>query len=115
MKTNKTLLIISLAAAMTAAGCNKASNGENIPETDGNALVFEASIDATRVTVAGDGKCSWEKDDAIKIFWLDGGGAEHSVSATAKTAGASTTFSAAVDDADYYYAVYPATATASLS
>ena len=106
---------MSLAAVMTTAGCDKVSNGDKTPETSGDELVFKAQLEETKVTVDGAGKCSWEKDDAIKIFWLDAGGSEHSVSATAQTAGASTTFSAVVDEADYYYAVYPASVTASLS
>ena len=116
MKNIKPQLFISIATLFAMVSCEKvATSDNNTVQEDDTLITFNAQIAKTRVTVAGDGKCSWEKDDEIKIFWLDGSGNAHSTTAVAKEAGSSTSFSAAVDAADYYYAVYPSSATATLS
>ena len=55
-------------------------------------------------------KVLWEASDEISILW-DGG----STMATASSAGAEATFTAEVDDASTYYAVYPSSLGAVLS
>ena len=91
--------------------CNKeeAASGEEIPA--GSDFVFTASIEGAvgKTTVEnGEGNeriVQWAAGDAIDVFW-DGG----STTATAASAGTSTTFTPALTPgaADFYYAAYPA-------
>lgn len=101
----KTLLLTSL--AVLAIACTKE------PVTPkGDQAVFSASFgEAPAVKTALEGtKVVWVADDAITLLW-DGG----NTVAQAASAGETTTFSANVDAADTYYAVYPSAVTATLS
>ena len=72
-------------------------------------MTFTAVSDATKTTIGElvDGKrsISWEKGDKIAILFSD-----KSTTSEAESAGPSTEFKANVDEADAYYAVYPANA-----
>ena len=107
MKRIYTLLAIAAIAAM-AASCEKEINQ---PKTvDPEATVFTASSAQVKTTIEnGTGTeriVKWAAGDEIKVWWSATG----NVTAAAATAGTSTTFSAAVDAAENYYASYPSTA-----
>ncbi|MGN0190238.1 MAG: hypothetical protein ACI39U_01150, partial [Candidatus Cryptobacteroides sp.] len=73
------------------------------------AVTFTAVSDDTKTTIGelveGKRSISWEKDDEIAIFFSD-----KTTTSKAVSAGLSTEFTANVDEADAYYAVYPASA-----
>lgn len=83
------------------------------PEAGGSIpIVFSGSFgDAvtSRTTISGTA-VSWSKDDRIMVLW--DGGFNY---ATAAEAGASANFSTEVNEADKYWAVYPASLDASLT
>lgn len=101
------------AFAVLAVSCGK-EIVRDVPEQDGDrpgdartvSKVFGASAGATKTAVGdlvdGVRTITWVKDDPIDIFWNGG-----SVSASASSSGASTTFSAEVGESPAYWAVYP--------
>lgn len=112
------LAIIAVSSFVFA--CSKENQTVTEPENGTTALnnpvelSFTATLDnAVKSTVDASGKCSWEEGDQIKICWLDGSSMNSAV-ATAQSAGATTTFTATVEDAAEYYAVYPSSVSASL-
>ncbi len=125
----KLFILLTAAAFVAAVSCNK----EVVPEvvedptpeqeqtqTLKNPITLSFTADAlTKVSLsdenAGNNKTAvWDENDQIKIIWY-AGGAMGSATATASThGGASTTFTATVEDAEYYYAVYPSTLAVSL-
>lgn len=104
MKTH--IALISL--AFLAAACAKEPSQQG---SSGGDIEFSASLEEqlSKTELSGT-KVLWVEEDAISILW-DGG----STVAEAASAGAQTTFSATVDAADEYYAVYPASAAAAYS
>ena len=82
-------------------------------------LTFSADAD-TKVHIegetAGDQTAVWDENDRIKIVWYNTDeGKAKSATATVNSFGtASTTFTATVEEADHYYAVYPSTLTTTL-
>ena len=94
--------------AETPSGTDPANPGSD-PADDGP-QDFEASFGETVKSSLDGTRVLWEVDDEISIMW-DGG----SVTAKSPSAGAKTTFTAEVGEAEVYYAVYPASAGATLS
>lgn len=101
------------AFAVLAVSCGK-ETVQDVPEQkednsgDVHAVskVFGASAGVTKTAVGNlvDGvrAITWVKDDPIDIFWNGG-----SVSASASSSGATTTFPAEVGESPAYWAVYP--------
>lgn len=101
------------AFAVLAVSCGK-EIVRDVPEQDGDkpgnartvSKVFGAYAGTTKTAVGdlvdGVRTITWVKDDPIDIFWNGG-----SVSASASSSGASTTFSADVEESPAYWAVYP--------
>ncbi len=123
----KKINLILMALCVAAVSCTKdelRSDEAVKPETDkveteevyqgAIPMEFRAVTDETKTAIGDliDGKrsISWEAGDEIKVIW-----AENNTVAAAASSGATTTFSANVDEADAYYAVYPASATSSLA
>ena len=130
----KKFIYIFIAAAIAAVSCEKEADlieevvpGEetNVPQevqglTNPITLTFTAGTD-TKVSIseegtAGEKTAVWDENDKIKIVWYSSTEAKaKSVTATANSYGsASTTFTATVEEADHYYAVYPSTLTITL-
>lgn len=114
-------LIALVAVSVVFLACNKEKQTTVSPEEglvsleNPVELNFTASLDTSvKSTVDAEGKCSWEAGDGIKICWYDGTSMK-SATATAASAGATTTFTATVEDAPVYYAVYPASVSVSLN
>ena len=120
MKKFYTLFII---AAFAAAACQKeipndAQTGTTVGPTEltddnGNPILNPVSIsfDAssiTKVAIDADGKASWEAGDKIKICCLDAEGTAKYIT-SGEVNLTDGTFTAVVEDADTYYAVYPST------
>ena len=102
----KTLLLTSL--AVLAIACAKEPA---LPLGSGETLFNARFGEAPAVKTALEGsKVLWVADDAITLLWNGG-----NTVAQAASAGETTTFSATVDAADTYYAVYPSAVTATLS
>ena len=84
-----------------------------------NPVTLTFTADAlTKVSInevgTGDKAATWDENDQIKIVWY-AGGSMGSTTATATTYGtSSTTFTATVEDAEDYYAVYPSSLDVSL-
>lgn len=121
-------ILIAAAAVLAAVSCSKEEERIS-PESEvpGEETVTEQATDlvnpvtitfsanaSTKVSISGEGTegaktAVWDDGDEIKIVWY-AGGAMGSTTATADSYGtASTTFTATVEDAEYYYAVYPST------
>ena len=112
-------------ALIAAVSCQEEVAPEFIEEpapqealTNPVTLTFTADA-LTKVSISdenagADKTAVWDENDQIKIVWY-AGGSMGSTTATATTYGtASTTFTATVEDADYYYAVYPSSLAVSL-
>lgn len=121
-------LYLLLGVALFTAACTKAP-ATDVPEAEEqvvdvpvaepeeNVVTFSASFEespAVKTTIEGDGTVkdvNWVKDeDVISILWNGG-----STTAAASSSGATTSFSASVDAADLYYAVYPSSVAPSYS
>ena len=123
MKKNVIRISAVVAMAALALSCAKevdqkeaAPAGEQPVEVvDGVLFKAVAGSVATKTTIEnGSGSeriVKWAVDDEINIWWSATG----SVSAKAASAGQSTTFSAEVEDAPSYYAVYPKDAASALA
>ena len=86
------------------------------PLTNPVTLTFTASAAETKVSLEGVGTngaktAVWEENDQVKVIWYnEDESTMKSQTVTVDSYGtASTTFTATVEEADYYYAVYPAT------
>ena len=99
----KTLFYISL--AVMAISCVK----ENAPvanesEVELFPMAFETTVEATKTTLAEDGKTVlWKQGDQVAVF----DGTDTKKTFTAKSAGASVTLEGEAAAADEYYATYP--------
>lgn len=99
----KTLFYISL--AVMAISCVK----ENVPvanesEVELFPMAFETTVEATKTTLAEDGKTVlWKQGDEVAVF----DGTDEKKTFTADKAGASVTLSGKAAAADEYYATYP--------
>lgn len=124
----RTILFAAFAAVFALVSCVKetpATNGN--PNPDGNQEVVPATGDLipytftadtpTKTSIDGDGKITWISTDAIEVYYAGG----HSTSSAIelKSGGASASFTVNLpgnlDPSTPLYAVYPATAGASLS
>lgn len=131
----KYYFILAAAAALATVSCEKESPApEEIIPVDGQeqttteqtltnpvTLTFTASSAETKVSLQEEGTngakiAVWDEGDQVKIIWYnDGESTMKSTTVTVDSHGtASTTFTATVEEADYYYAVYPATIEATL-
>ncbi len=122
--------ILAAAAVLAAVSCEKETPApeETLPIdnqeqtvteqtlTNPVTLTFTASAAETKVSLVGEGTAKtavWDEGDQVKVIWYNE--EMKSTTVTVDSYGtASTTFTAEVEDADYYYAVYPATLTVSL-
>ncbi len=101
---------MAVAAALIALSCNKEAEAPSA----GDALVtFTATTADTKTELSG-GHTVWSANDQIKVFYGTGG---ESVNASIKTGEGTShaTYQAAVPSSVDYYAVYPASAEATLS
>ena len=122
-------ILLAAAAVFAAASCAKeapapeeiAPASEQTQTTEEQTLTnpititFSANAE-TKVSLVGEGTSGaktavWDEGDQVKIIWYNT--AESTPKDTTVTVAshgtASTTFTATVEEADYYYAVYPAT------
>lgn len=122
-------IMLAVAAVFAAASCAKeapapeeiAPAGEQTQTTEEQTLTnpititFSANAE-TKVSLVGEGTSGaktavWDEGDQVKIIWYNT--AESTPKDTTVTVAshgtAYTTFTARVEEADYYYAVYPAT------
>ena len=84
-------------------------------------ITFTANATQTKVSLEDEGTAGsktavWDDGDQVKVIWYnEDESAMKSTTVTVDSYGdASTTFTATVEDADYYYAVYPASIDATL-
>lgn len=119
--------LVSCAKAEMDAPANEDASGENVYQGPTKLLTFEAQAGTpqTRTSLGdvvndGDGKTQpvlWEEGDEIKILYIVEG-TEYSVKVTPKSVNGSTAvFEAKVPETgvDTYYAVYPSSATSTLT
>lgn len=127
-------ILLAAVAVFAAASCAKeapapeeiAPAGEQTQTTEEQTLTnpititFSANAE-TKVSLVGEGTSGartavWDEGDQIKIIWYNTDEGEmKSATTTVDSFGtASTTFTATVEEADYYYAVYPASIEATL-
>jgi len=122
-------ILLAAAAVFAAVSCEKeapapeeiAPAGEQTQTTEEQTLTnpititFSANAE-TKVSLVGEGSSGaktavWDEGDQVKIIWYNS--AESTPKDTTVTVAshgtAYTTFTARVEEADYYYAVYPAT------
>ncbi len=127
-------ILLAAAAVFAAVSCEKeapapeeiAPAGEQTQTTEEQTLTnpititFSANAE-TKVSLEGEGTSGaktavWDEGDQVKIIWYNS--AESTPKDTTVTVDshgtASTTFTARVEEADYYYAVYPASVEATL-
>lgn len=108
-------IVYILSVALAAAACSKTENPANNNEAQepgagtvefsavfGEAPVVKSELSGTSVL--------WNEGDEISILWNGG-----STTAKADAAGAQANFSATVDEAAEYFAVYPSAASVTLS
>ena len=108
-------IVYILSVALAAAACSKTESPLTTPETVDSAVSqveFTASFGEAPVvkTQLSGTSVLWNAGDEIKILW-DGG----STTAQADKAGATANFPATVGNASEYFAVYPSSASVSLS
>ena len=126
--------ILAIAAVFAVVSCEKEAHApeETIsgndqeqtatePLTNPITLTFTANATPTKVSLVGEGTdgsktAVWDEGDQVKVIWYnEDESAMKSTTVTVDSHGtASTTFTASVEEADYYYAVYPATIETSL-
>lgn len=108
-------IVYILSVALAAAACSKPENPVTNPEPQepatgkveftavfGEAPVVKSELSGSSVL--------WKEGDEISILWNGG-----KTTAQADAAGAEANFTATVDDASEYFAVYPSKTTVSLS
>lgn len=104
--------IIVFAALLAAFSCKVenplVSGGDAVPG-GGTLLTFTAEIETTRTVLGSDWSVTWAEGDEVSILWKGGRAVAPAVIADGKV-----TFSAAVDEAEGYFALYPATLSASV-
>ena len=108
-------IVYILSVALAAAACSKPESPVTNPEpqepvtgkVEFTAVFGEAPV--VKSELSGE-SVLWKAGDEISILW-DGG----NTTAQADAAGAQANFSASVDDASEYFAVYPSKASVSLS
>lgn len=105
----KNLFLISIASLVSFAACQK-------PDvqafTEKSEKTFVAHCESGLKTVLNNTSVMWQSGDQVRILW---NGGSVVASANAYNYGAYAEFTAKVDEADVYYAVYPSSSTSSLS
>lgn len=109
--------IMMAAAVIAAVSCEKeaAIETENTQEASSELVQwsFTADMPQTKTTLAPAGSVTWDAEDEIALWYLDGTNAPKSVIAKTETGGANATFTASIpaeDTPDHFWAAYPATA-----
>lgn len=108
--------IIMMAISSILVSCSKDAVQDSTPGKEDGVyegaveVTFSAVTDQTKTSIGkldedGHRRISWVKDDEITILFSN-----KVTTSKAKSAGESTEFDAKVDQADYYYAVYPSSA-----
>ena len=125
-------ILLAAVAVSAAFSCEKEAPAEkevtpsNVEEettlTNPVTITFTANAAQTKVSLEGEGTAGanktavWDEGDQVKVIWYNE--EESSMKSSTVTVDsygtASTTFTATVEEADYYYAVYPATIEATL-
>ena len=122
-------ILLAAVAVAAAFSCEKEAPAEkevtpsNVEEettlTNPVTITFTANAAQTKVSLEGEGTAGanktavWDEGDQVKVIWYNE--EMKSTTVTVDSHGtASTTFTATVEEADYYYAVYPATIEATL-
>lgn len=107
MKFSK--LIVALAVSTAAlASCQK-PGPDPVPPVDYDKFKF------TSTCPERDNKTEWNESEQIAVLWQKADKSEGRSTASASAAGKKAEFIASVDSTNMYYAVYPATATVSLT
>lgn len=124
-------ILLAAVAVAAAFSCEKETPAEkevtpaNVEKetalTNPITITFAANAAQTKVSLEGEGTAGaktavWDEGDQVKVIWYNADeSAMKSRTVTVDSHGtASTTFTATVEEADYYYAVYPATLETSL-
>lgn len=127
-------ILLAAAAIIAAASCAKEAlapeenaTGEKeqtVTEqtlTNPVTITFTANATQTKVSLEGEGTAGsktavWDEGDQVKVIWYntDESTMKSSIATVDSYGSASTTFTATVEDADYYYAVYPESVEATL-
>ena len=127
-------ILLAAAAIIAAASCAKEAlapeenaageKEQTVTEqtlTNPVTITFTANATQTKVSLEGEGTAGdktavWEEGDQVKVIWYNEDESDmKSTTVTVDSHGTtSTTFTATVEDADYYYAVYPASIEATL-
>ena len=113
--------IMMAAAVIVAVSCEKETSIESeIAENSNSEFVqwtFTAGMPETKTSLgtpsAGKVSVTWDADDVIRLWYLDGSNTPKSVDATTAAGGANATFTAnipAEDTPDHFWAAYPASA-----
>lgn len=126
----KYYFILAAAAVLAAVSCEKEAPApedtlpidnqeQTLTEqtlTNPVTLTFTANAAQTKVSLEGEGTAGakiavWDEGDQVKVIWYnEDESVMKSTTVTVDSHGtASTTFTATAEEADYYYAVYPAT------
>lgn len=103
------IYILTAIALFFSLSCSKAEHESGVTAPGKRPLTFTADITATKTTLGDDWSVSWAEGDEVSILWK-GGRAE----APAVISDGKVYFSAVVDEADEYYAVYPSDIKASI-
>lgn len=110
--------IFAAIAVLSAFSCAKVEPA--VQETSGAeaglvnpvTLEFKVGFEAVKTSVGQDGKCSWTAGDRVAVYCLDEAGTVKSAVATVPSDGPTASFELTIEDADTYYAVYPASVQA---
>ncbi|MBQ7269309.1 MAG: hypothetical protein IJS62_05590 [Bacteroidales bacterium] len=104
--------MIVFAALLAAVSCkveNPLAAGDAELPCGGERLTFTAEIEASRTVLGSDWSVTWAEGDEVSILWRGGRTVAPAVIADGKV-----TFSASVEDAEGYFALYPSTVPASV-
>ncbi|MCR5560761.1 MAG: right-handed parallel beta-helix repeat-containing protein [Bacteroidales bacterium] len=104
-------IFLYMTIALAAVSCAREMPGKEECAVDQVRvpLTFRADVVATRTSLGSDWSVSWCEGDQVKILWVGG-----ETVTEASLEGGKAYFSAAVDEVQEYYAVYPASIEASV-
>ena len=109
MRMKKTFLYLTIALAAVSCAREMPGQEEGAIDQVRVPLTFRADVVATRTSLGSDWSVSWCEGDQVKILWSGG-----ETMTEASLEGGKAYFSAAVDEVQEYYAVYPASIEASV-
>lgn len=118
MKNSIMKAVVPAMAVLLLAGCSRkempaidaAASDEGL--TNPVSIRFDVGFEAVKTSVGQDGKCSWTAGDRVAVYCIGEGGTVKSAIATIPSDGPSASISVTIEDADTYYAVYPASVQA---